>query len=511
MSAYFNLKQSVWVATKTHMRGLWASLAASIWAAPVDFQQHGADWMGQCVPKGGKLLSPIDLSIEGDPRDGHFHIGYVPIDAMILENDGSKLSFKVNSTSTLTLGGTGSSHEARRYVLERVDVHGASEHTFHGKRRPLEFQLVHTSEGAAPLILSLFYDCAGCKVVASVDNAEELNVATSFLDPRYADEANAEIEEVKALATTHLNLRSHRVAKRLSGDESFATLLDALKESPEIGMDASVTFAPPIDFNALIGKSAFYQYAGSLTLPPCRDATWLVQRKPLMAAANSDIQAVFTNLKKLSDGYGNYRTVQATYFRPILLLSPVQDDRGMLPSSLTDDQGYWTPTAHTLERESKDVDVAKDAITIAKAASDYAKGLDVRLQNAAREHAAVWEEEEPPLPPLIPAVTPAEQARNVAQETQQMARRLMKRMAKASEAHAHGLTFQKIPKPVVAPLPPPTENQLSAKDLEKLLVAYGKKEVKDAVSRIQPEIKALGGAYLRQNLLKQVPGVTVPP
>eukprot|EP00397_Hematodinium_sp_SG-2012_P040248 GEMP01044065.1.p1 GENE.GEMP01044065.1~~GEMP01044065.1.p1 ORF type:complete len:377 (+),score=104.57 GEMP01044065.1:150-1280(+) len=372
-------------------------------------------------------------------------------------------------------------------------------------------QMVHKGEFVAtPLIVSIFYDCAGCKVVASMDNPEQLEVAAgAFLDPRFEDEANAEIDEVKSLAdasSVNLNIHARRIRGRGGKKaEAFATLLDALKESPEVGMDKKVTFSPPIDLNALIAKFDFFQYAGSLTLPPCSPATWLVQNGHITAPIET-ITPVFAAVKKLSNGFGNYRAVQALAQRPVLLLSPLPADRGILPKSLSNEDGYWSPTAHVLERESKVVQPAKDAITIAKAAADYAKGLDERLKNSANEHAAVWEEKDPePLPPQ-PGLTVTEQAQRVAEDTQRMARNLMRRMARASEAGAKGLTFQKIAKHEEAGAQQDDAGKLTPEDMHKVLQASREKTVEEAMAKITPAVHALGKAYIRQNLINK-PGV----
>jgi len=77
-----------------------------------------------------------------------------------------------------------------------------------------------------------------------------------------------------------------------------------------------------LDLNGILGESGtkFFQYHGSLTVPPCTEiVTWFVRRDPLYVASAEDFSLLRHIVYKNSNGNGNYRSVMPQSNRPILL------------------------------------------------------------------------------------------------------------------------------------------------------------------------------------------------
>merc|ERR1719379_1917747 len=65
----------------------------------------------------------------------------------------------------------------------------------------------------------------------------------------------------------------------------------------------------PLDLNALLVNASFYEYAGSMTAPPCAEiATWLVRTEPIEASVEQ-VRAFVDGIYGWTSGQGNYRAV----------------------------------------------------------------------------------------------------------------------------------------------------------------------------------------------------------
>lgn len=128
---------------------------------------------------------------------------------------------------------------------------------------------------------------------------------------------------------------------------------------------------------------------------------WLIKREVLMAS-DDQVRALYDTLHLMSSGAGNFRTSMPINNRAIPVLAGEEGiPRELRPES--DPHEDETPG-----HEEKYIDVAKDAITIAKAASDYAKDLDWRLQAGATAHLRAMEATETTTPrPTTSAYIPA--------------------------------------------------------------------------------------------------------
>lgn len=471
-------------------------------AEPINFSTHGTDWAA-CEGRGDILQSPIDLDGDGDAppgtvRDGQFHIDYQPLSEATLLNDGSTFRFVIKSNSTLYVESFGSSGGDERwspertfYTLKHIDIRGAAEHTFRGRRHPIEVQLVHENEEVGiPIIVSLFYDCKGCTVHK---NPERLKVKLSFLDPEYTQEQAP--EEMDDAQQSSLVFRSGRKKKKKKLP-SFPNLLDAVKETPDVGVDTALKFDPPIDLNVMMSKFDFFLYAGSTTLPPCSPASWLIQNGHFDAPRDR-VQSAFDLLKKLSKGYGNFRYIHPLYDRPVLLMSP------LLPK-------VEVPKPPVLER-SKDPTVV-EANKLNEESMNYANDLEARLKSAAEQNLAVWNE---------PAPAPAknysvsdyfntlnmepkaaqDDAATAVKTSEAMGRDLLSRIERAANATISGLKLEPAtttPKPTLAP-----KYNMTKDELYKLLVSYGKREIGNMVSKMTDQIVELGKQSIAKGVEKE--------
>jgi len=491
-------------------------------AQSIDFGTHGTDW-STCEGKKDILQSPIDLDGDGTAppgtvRDGQFHIDYQPLAEVSLLNDGSTLRFVIKSNATTnnstlhveSFGSSGGdmhwSPERTIYTLKYMDIRGAAEHTFRGKRFPVEVQLVHENEEVGiPIIVSLFYGCKmGCNVEGPPSRyapKDRSKIKLSFLNR----EQTQEKEQQQVTIEESPDEMDGEAIKFLYGDKekkiipSFTNLMDALKEMPEVGKDTELKFDPPIDLNAMMSDFDFFLYAGSTTLPPCSPASWLIQNGHFDADRHA-IKSAFSSLKKLSKGFGNFRYVHAIYDRPILLMSPV------------------LPKVETLEppapRRYKDPGIV-EANKLSNETMTYAQNLDARLKSAAEQRLAVWNEPPGPLPSnftvrdffntmnMQPS-TPGQAAIKALNITGSMGKDLISRMERATNATIRGLNLEPpvtTPKPKVAP-----KHVMTKDELYKRLVSYAKRDIGNMVSNMTNEIFELGKGTLEKKMKAQKPG-----
>jgi carbonic anhydrase len=243
------------------------------------FSMHGADWTeAVCISRAAQ--SPVDFEALKLPVMKKFEYDYPPL---------SKAS--PNSTSSFAITQMGHALEVRgdlithggvlldntRYSLIAVDLHSKSEHTVRGKRFPLEVQLHHKAAGIDRMVvLSFLVDCA---------------------DPPPDDAPFENFTEAPA-----------------SSDQDFSPALQPLlMAAPPTDLGAKVASNETFDISKFFaatptGPPTFWQYDGSQTAPPCSETvSWFVRREPLLAST-AQIKVLALALRKMTDGYGNYRT-----------------------------------------------------------------------------------------------------------------------------------------------------------------------------------------------------------
>lgn len=362
----------------------------------VSFSTHGSDWaQGGCSSRGEQ--SPVNLNEIYRPIDNTFSFFYANVhsQAVTLRNDGRTISIDVTGQG---FGGLSMPFaSAPWYNLKRIDIHAASEHTLRGKHFPIEVQLVHQASSIAdPTIghqlvaISVFIDCL------TPPDAETVW-------PAFLQRQGKKFRGAPAPAPAAAGTPAHKIyTAPAASEENFNPTVQVLVEQrpPIFDEEVNVSLTPdnPWQLGHLVSGGTYFMYRGSETLPPCEERVlWLVRREPVMAS-NSQVRALHDRLYYMTRGAGNYRTIMPLNQRLVRVWAASLQEPPAIP--LKPPFARSVPdSSHDDQRESPAIDYAKDAITIAKATSDYAKDLELRLGAGS---AAYLKSVQPPVPPPIP-------------------------------------------------------------------------------------------------------------
>lgn len=214
----------------------------------------------------------------------------------------------------------------------------------------------------------------------------------------------------------------------------------------------------PLQLGELLAGGTFFSYLGSETTPPCSETvTWLVRRESILASV-AQVEALLGSLYNMSGGAGNYRTVMPLQSRAIQVLAA--DEKEPAPRPLGGPGAVYDDG-----REQKSEIISKDAMTVAKAAADYAHDLDERLVRAAEVHAEVIE-------------------------------------------GSYSTTLEPTTRPFM--VKPPLDIQWAANAMGQLVKSAIKDAADKAVKQLAPDVTSLGMSYARQDLLRHY-GFTAPP
>merc|ERR1719160_2448719 len=139
----------------------------------------------------------------------------------------------------------------------------------------------------------------------------------------------------------------------------------------------------PLDLNHFMRGGLFFEYAGSLTSPPCStNAVWFVRRNPIFAS-KGQVQLLSDRIFADTADFGNYRETLPINGRPIATRIGVESSPPPQPTEAS----VPYATLPKVSREFQAVKWAKDAFKMSKVTSDYVYSMDTRLQRAARAHA----------------------------------------------------------------------------------------------------------------------------
>lgn len=327
-----------------------------------DYSRHGQDWnMASCASRSRQ--SPIDFpDMNMEPSDKFFY-SYEPVSTSFeLSNTGTAFSINVAG-----LGFGGLTYEDAWYNLLAINAHAQSEHTYAGQHRPLELHLVHKRyDGDAILIVAI-----------SIDTPMASALSVDSMQPAL------------------LQRTSGHAGQPIVGDPAQDGEFNAAVEAflrvslPPPGMKVAVpgNSDTPLDLGALLLGGTFFEYAGSLTAPPCAEiATWLVRKEPV-AGTQEQVRTLEAALQGLNSGFGNYRMTMPLNGRSIGARKALPDSGDAAQSE--DDSGEVSipagPGQEFNGKEEQSMQAAQDALKTAQSSIQYVKELDQRIHREMEE------------------------------------------------------------------------------------------------------------------------------
>jgi carbonic anhydrase len=309
---------------------------------------HGADWTEAiCISRAAQ--SPVDFEALKLPVMKKFEYDYPPLSKnFTISQMGHALEVKGEG---ITSGGVLLNNI--RYSLVAIDLHSKAEHTVRGKRNPLEVQLHHKAAGIDRMVvLSFLVDCA---------------------DPPPDDAPYENFTGAPATSDQDFN---PALQPMLTAE--LPTELGKKVESSEI-WDVSQFFKP-----TPAGPPTFWQYDGSQTAPPCAETvSWFVRRETLLAST-AQIKLLALSIRKMTDGYGNYRTTMPWNERkPVIYeAKPGPLEPKTEPTSTRLRSGPFARTDGELQAV-KQAEVASD---LAAQAVEYTADVEKRITKAGDIH-----------------------------------------------------------------------------------------------------------------------------
>jgi hypothetical protein len=287
-----------------------------------------------------------------------------------------------------------------------INAHSLSEHTWAGAQKPLELHLVHKSSVSDEILIVAIPFEGNIQVPVLLQS----NVSSASRLQRKAQGAGM---QVPVPAPAPSGPKFHPYVEPAADEQYYNPTLQIFlrMEPPRPNTKVTVPVVPAalFNFNDIMQAASFYEYAGSLTAPPCAEiVTWLVRKDAIKA---SDRQIAYLNdaIYKSTANYGNYRALMPLGGRVVSLRESIPDPSGGVPTV-----PYDPHTEHT-EREMRTMAWAVDAMKTAKDSTDYIKDLDSRLRNAAQANAAMLAPhlEVPGQPEKMPTTTTVPNVRYV--------------------------------------------------------------------------------------------------
>jgi len=336
------------LACATIAHGALRASASSEQPTAHSFAMHGADWTtAVCISRAAQ--SPVDFEALKLPVMKKFEYDYPPLSQnFTISQMGHALAVEGKG---ITSGGV--LLDNTRYSLIAIDLHSKSEHTVRGKRFPLEVQLHHKAAGIDEgVVLSFLVDCA---------------------DPPPDDAPYENFTGAPAEADQDFN----------------PALQPLLLAAPPTDLGGKVEFDNTFDISKFFdatpaGPATFWQYDGSQTAPPCAEnVRWFVRREPLLAST-AQIKILALALRKMTDGYGNYRTTMPWNERkPVIYEAKPGSLEPKTESTAT--RLRSGPFART-DGELQAVKQAELAADLAARAVEYTDDVEKRITAAGDSH-----------------------------------------------------------------------------------------------------------------------------
>jgi len=368
-----------------------------------DYSKHGQDWThGSCSSRSRQ--SPIDLSAN-IPVSKAFSYKYnAVVEPFEVMNNGHAFSIDFAG-----LGYGGITYENAWYYLLNINVHSLSEHTWNGQQMPLEIHMVHKRyDGDAILVVAVPVE-SPLLTAAAMKEAQvgEEAAAQAFLQMNNSrtdttkkfwkaarDRQIPGPPGVNPFVTGGNKPGPFPAAMAIPGyasppstEPEFNKMVQAFLDSPPppINMKTQVQASSmnPFNLNTLLEGGQFYDYAGSLTAPPCAEVvTWLV-RKDSVRASDTQVMYLHDAIYKSTADFGNFRSLMPLNGREVILRQARSEEPPLVPAP----QVHVSGKEQQSDREYRAMRWAMDAMTMAKSATAYVKDLDGRLRDAAQAHA----------------------------------------------------------------------------------------------------------------------------
>lgn len=357
-----------------------------------DYSKHGQDWVaGTCSSRARQ--SPIDLPAYA-PVTGTFEYKYNPIaEPFELLNNGHGFSIDL---AGLAYGGI--TYNKALYNLLNVNVHSLSEHAYAGMQMPLELHLVHKRYDndqllivaipvESPTLTGAAMQAAALREKASMgmpgflqQNASQSDFWT--LTKQMPGQGTGQVPTFTAQGVIQGSSYREPPAQEPGFNPALQAFLKMAPPPQNMKVNVPANPMSPYDLNTMMHGGTYYEYAGSLTAPPCAEiVTWLV-RKESIKASDKQLMYLHDAVYKTTADFGNYRSMMPLNGRVVSMLAGVLDQPPVGPPPPA---GMPPPVS---DREYRAMKWAMDAMTIAKSATDYVKDLDNRLRNAAQAHAS---------------------------------------------------------------------------------------------------------------------------
>eukprot|EP00929_Paragymnodinium_shiwhaense_P013403 TRINITY_DN121263_c0_g1_i1.p1 TRINITY_DN121263_c0_g1~~TRINITY_DN121263_c0_g1_i1.p1 ORF type:complete len:443 (-),score=84.03 TRINITY_DN121263_c0_g1_i1:335-1663(-) len=328
--------------------------------AKYDYLLHGEDWTtGLCFSR--MRQSPIDFAIDLEKLAPSGFVSYrysVLEDAFELKNNARVYYADISTKS----GVGGLVHEDVWYDLMSVNFHGLSEHTFFGHHLPMEVHLVHKKYDSDDLLI--------VAVPVTSPNNPPMGPSVALLQGDLLD-----------------NVTSNATATEGPGSLPLQPFLWKPLPAPHESETVSLRSPRTLDLNEFMQSGKFYEYAGSMTGPPCSEqVTWLVRTEPLMAAP-AQLQVFLNGIYDMNGGVGNYRAAMPVNGRPIRLFSSMREaDVKPGGNIMTAEQlARMGPTPEPLSAaEARGFKLADDTLRYISNVSDFVYDVEGRIHNATR-------------------------------------------------------------------------------------------------------------------------------
>lgn len=339
------------------------------------YEAHGADWTtGTCGSR--NTQSPVSFNDVYGPPLGNFEVNYnTPLADFTLVNDGVGLTARLAASEKNKRGVV---VRGEAYTLDQISFHSPAEHTFGAHRPALEVQLRHMAKGSPrSVIVSVLFDAPKTSALVQLRDRH----AQQPLQSEYDLETTAEVRTVDALTAASLVAQPQLPPAPAPGyvapsplDVGFSPMLGAVLAAALPLPEAETRGNASWDVAPLVSDE-FLAYSGSLTVPPCSETVqWLVARA--IRPASADQLERFRSAFEAVGPEGNWRALMPFNGRIIEVLRAQKRVAPLLPAAsvMYDDREFIAKRN------------AQDAVTVAQAASNYARDVDQRLRTATIAH-----------------------------------------------------------------------------------------------------------------------------